>query len=122
LKIEYVSIMAQAQKIASLSGIDRVSRYTGEVSSFAPEVLDKIDTDKLIEEYADVVGVTPKIMRSEDDVEAIRSAREQAQQQQAMADSMSQQAQTAKALSETDMDRNSGLNQLLQQANAGKVV
>ena len=122
LKIEYVSVMAQAQKIASLSGIDRVSRYTGEVSSFAPDVLDKIDTDKLIEEYADVVGVTPKIMRSKDDVEAIRSAREQAQQQQAMADSMSQQAQTAKALSETDMDRNSGLNQLLQQANAGQVV
>ena len=122
LKIEYVSVMAQAQKIASLAGIDRVSRYTGEVSSFAPDVLDKIDTDKLIEEYADVVGVTPKIMRSEDDVEAIRASREQAQQQQAMAESMAQQAQTAKALSETDMDKNSGLNQLLQQANAGQVV
>jgi hypothetical protein len=107
LKIEHVSVLAQAQKAISTGAIERVLSFVGNLAGIKPDVMDKIDTDQAIDEYADAVGAPPTIVRSDDAVEADRNARQQQQQQAANAEMASQMApvirdgaQAAKLLSE----------------------
>lgn len=100
LKIEYISILAQAQQAVATGSIERLSGFAGNLAAVKPEVLDKIDLDQGIDEYAAAIGAPPKMVRSDDDVAQIRAERqkaEQAQQQMAM---MQQAADGAKTLSE----------------------
>lgn len=75
LKVEYLSVMAQAQKMVGISAIDRFTQYAGSVAQFDPKVLDKVNTDELIENYGDITGVSPKLLRSDDEVEKMRKDR-----------------------------------------------
>lgn len=112
LKIEYVSIMAQAQKLVGLSGIERFAGFVGQLATMQPDVLDKIDLDQAIDEYADMTGVPPSIVRGDDAVAARRDARAQ---QQVAAQQMAQMqaaADGAKTLSETKTDEPNALTAL----------
>src|SRR3989304_6828450 len=57
LKVEYVSVMAQAQKLVGLAGIERLVGFVGEIGKVIPDALDKLDLDKVIDSYADRVAV-----------------------------------------------------------------
>ena len=116
LKVEYVSIMAQAQKLLSVTGIERIATFAGNLAALKPEVLDKLDLDQLIDELADSLGVPPAIIRTDEAVAALRQARAEAQQKQAAAEQGMQAAQAAKTLSETDVEGNNGLTELLRGA------
>lgn len=116
LKVEYVSIMAQAQKLLSVTGIERIATFVGNLAALKPEVLDKLDLDQLVDELADSLGVPPAIIRTDEAVEALRQARAKAQQQQAAAEQGLQAAQAAKTLSETDVEGTNGLTELLRGA------
>jgi hypothetical protein len=122
LDIEYISIMAQAQKFSHLAGIDRVSRYVSEVANFDPNVIDKIDTDNLVDSYFDIVGVSPNLLRSDDDVASIRKARQDAQKEQQMNDKLAQGSQTAKTLSDVNTSGENALTKLLAQSQSGNMV
>jgi hypothetical protein len=122
LKVEYISIMHQAQKSAGLAGIDRFIGFTGEVAAFDPGVLDKIDSDQLIDEYAEITGVPPRIVRSDEDVEELRLAKQQAAQQQQQMEVLAQGAGVAKDLSQADMGGNNALNALIEQSEAGAAI
>jgi len=109
LKIEYISMLAQAQKAVATGGIERLWAFAGNIAAAKPEVLDKLDGDQSIDEYAEMIGVTPAIVIADDKVAEMRSARAEqaAQQQQAeqasmVAPAMKQGAEAAKVLSETD--------------------
>lgn len=116
LKVEYISIMAQAQKLLSVTGIERIATFVGNLAALKPEVLDKLDLDQLVDELADSLGVPPAIIRTDEAVEALRQARAQAQQQQAATEQAVQAAQAAKTLSETDTEGTNGLTELLRGA------
>ena len=118
LKVEYVSIMAQAQKMIGIAGVDRFTGFVGQLAQFDPGALDKIKSDKVIDVYADMTSVPPSIVRSDEDVKAIRESRAQAQQQaNAMAAAQSA-AQTAQTLSQTPVgdDGGSALNAIVGEA------
>ena len=122
LKVEYVSIMHQAQKATGLAGIDRLTSFVGEIASFDPNALDKLDVDQLINEYADITGVPPNIVRSDEEVAAIREGKAKAAAQQQQLDQISQGAVAAKDLSGADLEGNNALNALVQQSQAGATV
>jgi hypothetical protein len=122
LKVEYVSIMHQAQKATGLAGIDRFTGFVGELAQFDPNVLDKINGDQLVNEYADITGVPPNIIRSDEQVGVIREGKAQAQAQQQQLDQISQGAVAAKDLSGADLEGNNALNAMVQQAQAGAPV
>ena len=122
LKVEYVSIMAQAQKLSGLGSIERFTGYVGGLAGADPGVLDKIDTDQLVDTYGDIVSMPSGIIRSDEDVEDIREARAQAQAQQAQAEQAALQAQQAKDLSQTKLEGDSALDEAIDQANAGGIV
>jgi len=109
LRIEYISVMAQAQKSIGVSSIERFVGFVGQVAQAKPEALDKIDIDQLIDTYGDSVGVTPTVIVPDEMVAQIRQQRAQ-QVQQAQQMQMAQMAvQSAKDLSQADM---SGQNAL----------
>jgi hypothetical protein len=121
LRVEYISIMAQAQKIQSLATLERFSSYVSNLAlnTQRPDVLDKWDMDQTVDVYADSAGIDPHLVRSDDDVAAMRQARAQAQQQQAAAERMAQMAPAAQQLSQTDTTGKNALTDLLSAAGGG---
>ncbi|HIH4846411.1 TPA: portal protein [Morganella morganii] len=109
LKVEYISVMAQAQKAIGVSSIERFIGFTSGIGQFSPDALDKINVDETIDAYAASIGVPPSVVATNEQVAQIR---EQRAQQQAMAQQM-QMAQAAvggaQALGKTPMDDNSAL-------------
>lgn len=116
LKVEYISIMAQAQKLIGTASMERVTGYVGNLANFNPEAVDKLNIDAAIDEYASMHGVPPNVIRSKDEVGGIRQKRAQAQQsQQAMQalPAMADAATAAKTLSETNVSETNALTRLL---------
>lgn len=109
LKVEYISVMAQAQKAIGVSSIERFIGFTSGIGQFKPDALDKINVDETIDAYAASIGVPPSVVATNEQVAQIRENRAQ---QQTMAQQM-QMAQAAvggaQALGNTPMDDNSAL-------------
>lgn len=99
LKIEYISVMAQAQKSIGLSSLSSTVGFIGQLAQVKPEALDKLDTDQAIDAFAEMSGVSPTVIVPQEQVNQIREERAQQQKQQAMAMGMAA-AQGAKTLSE----------------------
>lgn len=102
LKIEYMSMLAQAQRAVGTNGVDRFVGNLGAIAQFKPDVLDKFDSDYWAESYSDMLGIDPQLIVPGDRVAYIRQQRAQAQAQAQAAEQVPQQAQAAKNLSQTD--------------------
>jgi hypothetical protein len=103
LQAEYVSEMALAQRAAATGGIERFMATVGNLAAAFPEAKDNIDPDALVREYADLLNVTRRILRTPQALQQLRGQRAQ-QQQQAAAVAASQAAvQGAQTLSQTDV-------------------
>lgn len=122
LKVEYISTMAQAQKLIGIGGIERFLGFVGQMAQFKPDILDKIDGDQTIDIYGEMTSVPPGIVRDDAATAQIRDQRAAAQQQAAQAEQIQQASVTAKNLSGASLDGNNALNGLLQQANAGALA
>ena len=77
IHIDFVSPLAQAQKAAALGSVERLMAFVGQLAPSAPSVLDKIDFDETVNEYADMLGVSTKLLAPESQVDATRQARAQ---------------------------------------------
>ncbi len=109
LEVEYTSLLAVAQKAVSAGPIERFAGFLGNLAAGSPDVLDKWDMDKTVDEYADAVGIPAAMVRSNDEVAEIRSQRaQQVQGAQAM-EMASSAADTAAVLSKADTGRNDNL-------------
>jgi hypothetical protein len=122
LKIEYTSIMAQAQKLLGISADERFLQTTGSVMALAPSAGDGIDFDEFIRDYGNKVSIAPKILRDPQVMAQIRASRAQAQQQQQQSAMANQNAQTAKHLAQAPTDTSNALTQMMDQGNAGNMV
>ena len=109
LKVEYISIMAQAMKMAGVSAIESFTGFVGNLASVNPTVLDKVDFDELADVYADRMGVPPTIIVPDEQVAEIRQARANQEQQQQGLLAAEQIANTAKTLADTDVSQGSAL-------------
>ncbi len=78
----YLSPLAKAQRQTE---INEVQAFLGEVQAIGailPGAIQKLDEDKTVDYLHRVRGITPEIMRTDEDLQRVRE--EQAQQQQAM--------------------------------------
>lgn len=104
--MEVVSILTQMQRMVGIGQIERTTSFIGNLAGAIPDVLDKLNSDEMIDEYAYRAGAPAKIIRGADEVAKIRQAcAEQQAQQQTMASmpAMKQGADAARLLSETDV-------------------
>jgi hypothetical protein len=109
LNVEFVSMLAQAQRAIATNSVDRFVGNLGAVAGIKPEVLDKFDADRWADAYADMLGIDPELVVPGDKVALIRQQRAQAAQAQALQDSMEQRARTAKDLAAADTSGKNGL-------------
>ncbi|EOK1462282.1 portal protein [Escherichia coli] len=54
LKVEYISVMAQAQKSIGLSSLASTVNFIGQLAQAKPEALDKLNVDQAIDAFADM--------------------------------------------------------------------
>lgn len=115
LKVEYISIMAQAQRLLGISAIERLASFVGNIAAVPQlsSVVDKLNVDQMVDEYGIALGTAPSLVRSDEEVDAIRQARAQQQQQAAQMEQAAALTQGAKTLSETDMNGDNALKRLV---------
>lgn len=113
LRVEYLSIMAQAQRMVAGSAMQQLSAFALQFATAKPEVLDKLNGDEMVIEMADALGLPPKVLETDQQVQAIRQQRAQAQAQQQQAAQAAAMAKGAKDLSGADMSGNNALTQLV---------
>lgn len=112
IKIEYISIIAQAQKMVGTNSIEQLASFTGNMSAVFPDIVDNFDSDEAYTAYGEKLGVPARIIRGKEKVAAIREGRtRQAQEQQAMQNAMAT-VQGAKVLSDTQIRPNTALTAL----------
>lgn len=87
LKIEYTSVLAQAAKAAAVGSIERTVQFVAGVAKATgdPAVMDKLDTDQVVDEFNAAVGGPASMIRGDDAVANIRADRAQQQRQQQLA-------------------------------------
>jgi len=104
IKVEYISIMAQAQKMVAMSGLERFASFVGNMAQAMPTALDKIDSDNMVDEYAEMTGVSPRILRTDEQAADFRQKRDQAAQEKAQAENQALAAQAQRDQSQAQMN------------------
>lgn len=113
INVEYVSTLAQAQKMVGITAIQQTAQFAGSLSAVKPDVLDVFDLDQMAIEYAENVGLSSRGYRSKAEIQAIRDQRDQAAAQQQQMANLSAMVQGAKTLSDTKMEGNSALDAMM---------
>lgn len=100
LNTEFISTLAQAQRIVSAQGMDRLLATVGNIAGLNPGVLDKINFDQAVDDYGQMYGVNPEIIVPDDVVAKQRAAKAKQAQAVQTAATLPQTVDTAKTASE----------------------
>ncbi|WP_296304956.1 portal protein [uncultured Desulfovibrio sp.] len=103
LKVEFVSLLAQAQKLVGSGATDQYLSLTLRAAAAWPEALDSLDVDNMLDTYARNLGLPVSITRSRQEREQLRQARAEAQQQQSLLKQLEQAAELGKTLSQSEI-------------------
>lgn len=114
LNVEFVSMLAQAQRAVATNSLDRYVANLGQVAQFKPDVLDKFDSDEWADQYADMLGVDPKLIVPGEQVAIIRQQRAEQQAAAEQAAMVQQGADTAKTLSQANTEGANALTDITQ--------
>lgn len=98
ISVEFVSILAQAQKAVGSVSLERFYNNVAIIGQTKPEALDKVNTDALITDLADRMGIAQNIIVPDDEVAAIRKQRSDQMAQMQQQEAMAQQAEVASKL------------------------
>jgi hypothetical protein len=120
MKVTYISVFAQAQKMIGITAIENTVNFIGGLSKADPSAMDNLDIDETCRIYADSIGSPAKIIVDPMVVAAKRKARAEAQAKAEQAAAMSQIAEgaakagkAAKDLGTTPMGTGSALDKVL---------
>lgn len=96
LNVEFVSVLAQAQRAISTNAVDRFTQNLGQLVALKPDLADKFDADYWADYYSDVLGIDPQIVVPGKQVALIRQQRAEAMQRQEQMAQAEQLASIAK--------------------------
>jgi len=116
LKVEYISLMSQAQKLVGVGGQDRFLQSASSLVSLFPEAKHKVNVFQAIDDYAEMLGVNPKLIRTNEEATAALAAEQQSIAQAQQADQLAKIAQAGKALGTTPMTGDTALSRLAEAA------
>jgi hypothetical protein len=85
IDIEYEGPLARAQRASDVQAIERVLATVLPLAQVNPDVVDVLDFDEAVRYIARRNGLPTQVMRSQDAISQIRTARTQARQQQLQA-------------------------------------
>jgi hypothetical protein len=113
LNVEFVSMLAQAQRAIGTNGVDRFVGNLGMVAQYKPDVLDKFNADEWADAYSDMLGVDPKLIVANDQVAIVRDARNKAAAAQAQTEAMHTQSEVARNLAGAQTTEPSALTNVM---------
>ena len=113
LNIEFVSMLAQAQRAIGTNAVDRFVGNLGAIAQMKPDILDKFDQDQWADVYADMLGVDPSLIVADKDVALLRNARNQALAAKEQAAVMQQQSQTVKNMAQAPTEGQNALTDVV---------
>lgn len=119
LVIDFVSMLAQAQRATQNSAIERIARYVGFIAGLFPDAAIKFDAEQSIDAFASGIGAPPKIIRSDQIIEQMRNdmaEQKQMEQMAMMAQPARDAAQAAELLSRTNVTPEQNALQVLSAA------
>jgi len=102
IKVEYVSLLAQAQKAIGTAAIERTLGFAGSLAQIDLGVLDNLNPDAMLREFVDQVGPPPTTLRSQAETDKVRKANAEQAQQQQMMENAEPMANAAKLISEAN--------------------
>lgn len=113
IQIEFVSTLQQAMRASTLQGIERFATFALQMAQATGQPPAKLDAEQAMDEYGAALGVPPRIVRSDEDVAAMREQAAKAQQVQqmaAVAPALRDAAGAAKDLAEAKPDGTDALS------------
>jgi hypothetical protein len=127
LKFKYISVLAQAQRMAGIEGIDQWRMSVESSAAINPECIDIINYDEINTVKADMLGVPVKGVNDADTVMQKRNARaeqqqaaQEQQQQLAMAEVAAKGGSAIKNAGTTPVGQGSALDALAGAVNGGE--
>ncbi len=121
LKVEYISIMAQAQKMIGIGSLERFSANMTSLAQVSPAVVNKVKFEELADAFADSLSISPKIIRTDEEYAAIVQQQQQQQQQMQQAEMLKQGAGAARDLGNAPVSDDNALGSLMNMAKAGQM-
>ncbi|MEM8839679.1 MAG: portal protein [Pseudomonadota bacterium] len=109
VKVEYISLLAQAQKAVGVAAIERTIGFIGSLAQVNPEVIDNLNPDETLREFVGQVGPPPNMLRDKDEVAAIRESRAEREQTREVLGQAEPLANAAKLISEANQRGQEGL-------------
>lgn len=100
IKVEYVSMLHQAQQATGIQTLERTIGFVGTLGEIKPQALDMLDEDDMVREFAKQVGVAPSVIRSDEEIAQTREQRAQQMQEQALMENAQPMASAARLISE----------------------
>lgn len=119
--INLVSPLATAQRRVALQGVNSFMGFIAQGAQFKPDIVDNLDMDEGARDMADISGVRIGIVRTQEQVDKIRSVRAQEQQAQQQKEEGMAAAQVGSSISAEQATTNktmaeAGVAQLESQA------
>lgn len=115
LKIEFISPLAQAQKLLGVQAKERAVQFIGQMAQLDPKVLVKLDARKMVDRYWDDLGVPPDTLRDDAEVAQIDAQNAKQAQMQQQAQSMLTAADAAKSLGGVKLNEDNVVSRMLGQ-------
>lgn len=116
LSVEFVSILAQAQRAVGVTSVQRFVSDALSVSEARPDVLDNINFDEWLRRTAHMRGVEASMLVDEASVLELRQARARAQAAQEQTVMAREQASTVKDLAQSPVNEGNALAELFGRA------
>jgi hypothetical protein len=113
LKVEYTSVMSQAQKLVGVVGLDRFLQSSLSLATVFPDARHKVRVFQAIDDYAEMLGVNPKLVVPNDEAAAAVQAEQAAIAQEKQAEQAQQLANAGAALGRTPVGGNTALDAVL---------
>ena len=83
VEIEFVSSLAQAQKVSNISSMERFTTFVSNIANaIDPTLKSKLNGEKIIEDYASFANISPTQLIPSDELEKIRNELSNSQNQQ----------------------------------------
>lgn len=101
LNIEFISMLAQAQRAITTNSSDRFVMGLLTVAKGKPSVMNKLNEKAWADDYADSLGVNPKIVNDDKTVAGLEQQQQAAAEQQAKLAAAEQASKTAKNMAQS---------------------
>ena len=102
-EIDLVSQLAQAQRRSELNSLMTGLSLVGQMAQLVPDVLDKVDTDDVVDTAWSIIGAPMRVLREDEELKVLRESKAQMAQQQMQMNMAQQGAEVVNTGADVDL-------------------